>query len=71
MLVLPEEAIKALVRNGNYGVTMFFVISGYLITSTTTRRYGSLAQVDVPSFYAFRFARIVPCLVLALALIVA
>lgn len=69
-LVLPEGAIKALVRNGNYGVTMFFVISGYLITSTTMRRYGSLAQVDVPSFYAFRFARIVPCLVLALALIV-
>ncbi len=49
---------------------MFFVISGYLITSTTMRRYGSLAQADVPSFYAFRFARIVPCLVLALALIV-
>jgi len=69
-LVLPEGAIKALVRNGNYGVTMFFVISGYLITSTTIRRYGSLAGVDVPSFYAFRFARIVPCLVLALALIV-
>ena len=69
-LALPEGAIKALVRNGNYGVTMFFVISGYLITSTTMRRYGSLAWVDVPGFYAFRFARIVPCLVLALVLIV-
>ncbi len=69
-LALPEGAIKALVRNGNYGVTMFFVISGYLITSTTMKRYGSLAGVDVPGFYAFRFARIVPCLVLALALIV-
>ena len=69
-LVLPEDSIKALVRNGNYGVTMFFVISGYLITSTTMKRYGTLAAVDVPSFYAFRFARIVPCLVLALALIV-
>lgn len=69
-LALPEGAIKALVRNGNYGVTMFFVISGYLITSTTMRRYGSLAGVDVPGFYAFRFARIVPCLVLALVLIV-
>jgi len=69
-LVLPEGVIKALVRNGNYGVTMFFVISGYLITSTTMKRYGSLAEVDVPGFYAFRFARIVSCLVLALALIV-
>jgi hypothetical protein len=27
-LALPESAIKALVRSGNYGVTMFFVISG-------------------------------------------
>lgn len=69
-LALPEGVIKAMVRNGNYGVTIFFVISGYLITSTTMKRYGSLARVDVPGFYAFRFARIVPCLVLALALIV-
>jgi peptidoglycan/LPS O-acetylase OafA/YrhL len=70
VLALPEGAIKAVVRNGNYGVTMFFVISGYLITSTTIKRYSSLAGVDVLGFYAFRFARIVPCLVLALALIV-
>ncbi|MFH0131571.1 acyltransferase family protein [Variovorax sp. VaC1] len=68
--VLPEEFIKSLARNGNYGVTMFFAVSGYLITSTTLRRYGSLGNVDVRSFYAFRFARIVPCLVVALAVIV-
>ncbi|QNK66963.1 acyltransferase family protein [Variovorax sp. PAMC26660] len=68
--VLPAEFIKAVARNGNYGVTMFFVVSGYLITSTTLRRYGSLGNVDVRSFYAFRFARIVPCLVVALVVIV-
>lgn len=68
-VVLPADAINAVARNGNYGVTMFFVISGFLITSTTIRRYGSLATVDVPGFYAFRFARIVPCLLLALVLI--
>ncbi|HHT9035473.1 acyltransferase family protein, partial [Staphylococcus lugdunensis] len=27
------DTIHAIVRNGNYGVTMFFAISGYLITS--------------------------------------
>lgn len=68
-LLLPEEAIKAVVRNGNYGVTIFFVISGYLITSTTARRYGALGKVKLRSFYAFRFARILPGLMLALLII--
>lgn len=68
--VLPAVFIKSVAVNGNYGVTMFFVVSGYLITSTTLKRYGSLGNVDVRGFYAFRFARIVPCLVVALALIV-
>jgi hypothetical protein len=32
------NAVRAVARNGNYGVTTFFVISGYLITSNTERR---------------------------------
>nr|WP_314072452.1 acyltransferase [uncultured Roseococcus sp.] len=68
-LLLPEDAIQAVARNGNYGVTMFFVISGYLITGTTLRRHGELGKVDLWSFYAFRFARIMPGLVLALLII--
>jgi surface polysaccharide O-acyltransferase-like enzyme len=32
-LVLPVKWIRAVVVNGNYGVTLFFVISGFLITS--------------------------------------
>lgn len=30
-------------RNGNYGVTIFFVISGYLISSNALKRYGNLS----------------------------
>ncbi|HWW99528.1 acyltransferase [Collimonas sp.] len=67
--LLSKEAIHALTLNGNYGVTMFFAISGYLITSTTIKRYGSLAEVDVRRFYIFRMARIFPCLLAALAII--
>ncbi|MGS0895652.1 acyltransferase family protein [Burkholderia stagnalis] len=63
------DAVHAVVRNGNYGVTMFFAISGYLITSNARRRWGSLGSVDVRSFYVARIARIVPCLLLLLALV--
>lgn len=67
--VIGREAVHAVVRNGNYGVTMFFVISGYLITSNARRRWGSLDALDVRAFYVSRIARIVPCLLLLLALV--
>ncbi len=36
------ESLSTLIaRNGNYGVTMFFVISGFLITQHTLQRSGS------------------------------
>jgi len=68
--LLPEWLLKGLTRNGNYGVTLFFVISGFLITSTSLKRWGSLNRIDARAFYLFRFARIMPSLVLALAIIV-
>lgn len=60
------DAVRAFVRNGNYGVTMFFVVSGFLITSNARRRWGSLGQVNAWSFYGLRAARILPCLLLLL-----
>ncbi|MBR8158766.1 acyltransferase [Burkholderia cenocepacia] len=67
--VLGWDTIHAIVRNGNYGVTMFFAISGYLITSNARRRWGSLGALDVRAFYVSRIARIVPCLLLLLVLV--
>lgn len=63
------EAVGAVARNGNYGVTMFFVISGYLITKNVLRRWGEPGQVDVRAFYGLRIARIVPCLLLLLMVV--
>ncbi|AOI62047.1 acyltransferase family protein [Burkholderia diffusa] len=63
------DAVHAVVRNGNYGVTMFFVISGYLITSNARRRWGCLAAIDARTFYVSRIARIMPCLLLLLVLV--
>jgi peptidoglycan/LPS O-acetylase OafA/YrhL len=68
--IIPASWIRAAVNNGNYGVTIFFVISGFLITSNNLFRYGSLGKVDLRQFYAFRFARIIPPLLLALIFIV-
>lgn len=56
-------------RNGNYGVNMFFVISGFLITQHTLQRNGFLAQIKLKDFYIRRIARIMPCLVLLVAMV--
>ncbi|RDS82995.1 acyltransferase [Dyella monticola] len=63
---VPRFVLGALNYNGYEAVFMFFVISGFLITRNTLRRYGSLGQMDARDFYARRFARIVPCLVVLL-----
>ena len=58
--------LHALARNGNYGVTMFFVVSGFLITRNALDRWGGLDRIRPGAFYALRAARILPCLLLAL-----
>jgi peptidoglycan/LPS O-acetylase OafA/YrhL len=54
-------------RNGYLGVSAFFVISGYLITSGALARYGQLRKISLFNFYTLRFARIVPPLFLLVA----
>src|SRR5580704_15943492 len=66
---LPRELVNALVWNGQQGVQIFFVVSGFLITSTSLRRWGSLSRVSVRDFYLLRFARIAPLLLVLLALL--
>jgi len=48
---------------------MFFVVSGFLITSLSLRRWGSLDRVPIAPFYRLRAARILPCLLLLLAVL--
>jgi peptidoglycan/LPS O-acetylase OafA/YrhL len=66
---LPDQLVHILVWNAQLGVQMFFAVSGFLITSITIRRWGSLSQVSLKGFYLFRFARIGPLLVLLLAVL--
>jgi peptidoglycan/LPS O-acetylase OafA/YrhL len=62
----PPQLTYSLVWNGQFAVQMFFVISGYLITSTTLRRWKSFREVSIRDFYILRFARIFPLLALLL-----
>jgi peptidoglycan/LPS O-acetylase OafA/YrhL len=65
----PRWLVPALVWNGQYGVQMFFVVSGFLITATSLRRWGSLGKVRLREFYVLRFARIAPLFLLLLAVL--
>src|SRR5271156_2871674 len=66
---LPEQLVSSLVWNGQMGVQIFFTISGFLITSTSLRRWGSLGRVSIRDFYLLRFARIAPLFLLLLGVL--
>jgi peptidoglycan/LPS O-acetylase OafA/YrhL len=63
---LPAQLTYTLVWNGQFAVQMFFVISGYLITSTSIRRWNGLGTLKIKSFYLLRFSRIAPLMILLL-----
>lgn len=66
---LPAPMEQVLFWSGHYAVVVFFVISGFLITGLSLRRWGSLGAVDIGSFYRMRFARIAPSLLLLLLIL--
>jgi peptidoglycan/LPS O-acetylase OafA/YrhL len=63
-----KPLIASVVWNGQFGVQIFFAVSGFLITSTALRRWGILSNVSLRDFYLLRCARIAPMLVALLAL---
>ncbi|MFJ3055906.1 acyltransferase family protein [Herbaspirillum sp. NPDC087042] len=62
-------AVRAVARNGNYGVIIFFAISGFLITSNVCHRWQGIGQIGLADFYRLRIARILPGLLLLLCLV--
>jgi peptidoglycan/LPS O-acetylase OafA/YrhL len=66
---LPKRLIDALCYNGYEGVFLFFVISGFLITSNSLIRWGEPGKIQLGEFYARRGARIIPSLVLLVAVL--
>ncbi|HEY2120763.1 MAG TPA: acyltransferase [Candidatus Acidoferrum sp.] len=66
---LPKQVSKILFWNGANGVTVFFAISGFLITTMALRRWKSLSAIHVVNFYKLRIARIAPLLLALLAVL--
>ncbi len=56
---------------GVVGVTVFFVISGFLITSLLAREWHAHRHIDFRAFYARRIRRLFPALVVVLVAVTA
>jgi len=66
---LPSWFLYGIQYDGFESVFLFFVVSGFLITSNSLARWGSLAAIDARAFYRRRAARILPCLVILVAVL--
>ena len=67
LLVLAGHYRLAPPFAGIAGVTVFFVLSGYLITSLVLAEQRRTGKVDLRAFYARRLRRLVPALLAAIA----
>ncbi len=63
--------VLALAKNGNTGVSIFFVISGFLITTLLLREEAKTGRIDQKAFYIRRAFRILPAFLLYLGCVAA
>ena len=70
IVVLLYHANLAWIPGGFLGVEMFFVISGYLITSLLLAEWQQQGQVDLKAFWLRRARRLFPALLLLLLVVV-
>lgn len=55
-----------LLPSGLLGVTLFFVLSGYLITGILIREWSQTGKIDLPRFWIHRVRRLFPAIVFML-----
>jgi peptidoglycan/LPS O-acetylase OafA/YrhL len=66
---LPVWFLRGLSYNGSEAVVIFFVLSGFLITRRSLQRWGEPGEISLRDFYLLRASRIVPTLLLVVALL--
>ncbi|CCD94996.1 putative acyltransferase; membrane protein [Bradyrhizobium sp. ORS 375] len=67
IVVLGHSGLQTLIPGG-FGVTIFFFLSGYLITTLMLSEHERTGTVNVTSFYARRVFRLMPPLLLTLTI---
>ena len=68
LIVVASHAGAGHYIPGGFGVTIFFFLSGYLITTLLLAEYASTKRIHVPHFFARRFLRLMPPLAVTLVL---
>lgn len=68
LLVFGAHAVGDVLPGGFVGVDIFFVLSGFLITTLLAAEWRNTDDIQVRHFYARRFLRLYPAMLLALAL---
>jgi peptidoglycan/LPS O-acetylase OafA/YrhL len=66
---ITHERSPALAQLGHIGVSIFFALSGYLITTRLLQEYGKTGAISLKDFYIRRAFRILPPAVLFLTLL--
>src|SRR5262249_8904492 len=67
IVVLAHSGLETLVPGG-LGVTIFFFLSGYLITTLMLTENERTGKINIPKFYARRMFRLMPSLLITLAI---
>lgn len=62
LLVVILHGWPSVMPGGAYGVTVFFVLSGYLITRLLVEEHERTGQIQLGNFYARRAIRLLPAL---------
>ncbi len=70
-MVVAYHIDKTLVPAGHWGVPLFFVLSGFVITGSLCAEIDRTGRLDLGSFYRKRLLRIVPALLVVCAAMLA
>ena len=68
LIVMLSHAGFGHIIPGGLGVTIFFFLSGFLITTLLRSELGQTGTISIPNFYVRRFLRLGPPLVVVLSI---